>query len=296
MKIIDSLAVRGGILEARRGGAASTGSAWQREMERAQTLDWFHGPLQQVGRSAAESGVHEFSPSLARSSARTLQVQASSSSQRFVAAALKSQMRSEVAVTPAEFGSGTSVPVGAEAGTGNPPVLKRAVARQSAGLAAENRSDLLLKIPEPQAAAPLSMSGVQIPQVDVPSLFSDALSAALDASVNGGLPEGEVEEGTVSASSLSARIPPAAPPSERTLPIRVHQEFSGSTVQLWLGVDASIDWEQSVPTIVQAVRQQWFSRGYHLASVVCNGRVIYSGDQGEADAVGHIRRIYQLEA
>jgi hypothetical protein len=70
---------------------------------------------------------------------------------------------------------------------------------------------------------------------------------------------------------------PDAPPD----PLRWHAEWRGDTLRLWLGADQTrqLPVEQLARQVLRELHRRLAARGCHLASLVCNGQLLWRREQ-----------------
>lgn len=82
---------------------------------------------------------------------------------------------------------------------------------------------------------------------------------------------------------------------EQRQPLRVHAQWSGQDVQLWLGVDGQAALSSSELTQIVRESQSWLSaQGGRLLSVTCNGQSVYvAPDAGQVESTQTATTIYK---
>jgi hypothetical protein len=99
--------------------------------------------------------------------------------------------------------------------------------------------------------------------------------------------EREVDEPTDAVFAEPADLHHAVADPSRN-PVRIHTEWSGRTVRVWIGADASAELtEDAVAYIVQELQKNFNQQGAILASLTCNGRTVNFDKERNADAIAN---------
>jgi hypothetical protein len=284
----------------------ATALAWQREMERAQMTQWFHATSTPVVASPpprlteglvqapkpAESGVLTGTEKIKEPTSHGLSVGSASSKVH--------PLGSGDGSTPHGQGSSQSLPAGRTGFQQTQSTTLVATEQKGGEIALAGSA-----VPR-AAAAPVSgamqlekfvLSQVTLePEVRASwaqktPVGSIALRAQASAIESSGLTASspEIVDPDASPSSRSEAIQHAVKPAltassvllEATglAGVRCHAQWTADGVNVWLGMDASVqDPTQQLKSILWQLQQSLSQQGQVLASVVCNGRTVFQRD------------------
>lgn len=271
------------------GQQAHSQGGWLREMELAQAQAWFPGPLdasqQHPARGEGRPAVHDAGdPAGLRASTRR---------QQDDPAAQRGIHRSNSAhepSAPAQDAHAATRPTMAASGDG-----RSGTGALQAGLA---------EVRPPAAGQPIPSMG-SLPRA-APSLIGRP--AAVEGSVVGpmnaankvagitsgpwvGMPSPVPAQPAVRVAEASrpgvraAAADPTPPAEHPQAPVRIHVEPRRDGLHVWIGLDGdAASRAAQLPALVTALRRQADGGGHRLASVTCNGEVVYALTTGNESA------------
>ncbi|MDQ0086099.1 hypothetical protein J2W35_006480 [Variovorax boronicumulans] len=251
-------------LPARQGSLAGQGdavqqqTAWQREMERAQMVNWFKPPL-----AADKSNATASSARVPEAAARTGRIGAAQAPTAITgngAAAVASELTMPLG------------PLAANSRIGLADVVEGAaqVPRAAARFFVEMRSSVV--------AAALSETR---PLADVQLRRGASVLPTFGESVDGSAPDAEVD------AVAESRKQPSSTTTDAQAPVRLHGESTPEGQAVWIAMRANDEaLAAMLPRIVADLQHGMLQvRGQRLYQVVCNGRLVWRDDV-DAPAAG----------
>ncbi|MFM2450602.1 MAG: hypothetical protein RIS44_3052 [Pseudomonadota bacterium] len=289
-------------------GRDAAALAWQREMERAQMTQWFHASKTRVVATPAPARTEDVArppePAVGTSVNEVKKSKVSSpvvqgadrpsSTAQSTGSLSTSDVRGESLITPpmsqqvepgdakvnavsVESASGAAVPMGSPGAAylakSTPPLelstdifsVRHSSVQSDAPAMSSHQPSLDVAVASRLQVAPVSDSTAPSGPV------LDTASDESPQTVHNARHQQTPRSGAVDASALLQNSGLAE--------IRCHAQWTAQGVNVWLGMDASVQEQtRQLGWIISQLQQSLRQQGHVLGAVVCNGRTVFQGD------------------